>query len=72
MPTYDYRCQNCGVVFEVHATIAEKRAGLAPKCPDCHGDNVRQVLRAPMLGTASRGNGGASCCGPGAGTGCCS
>lgn len=70
MPLYDFRCRDCDITFEVHATVQEKQAGLKPECPECQGHQVAQVLRAPMLARAGRG--GMQGCGPGGGSGCCS
>lgn len=72
MPLYEFRCQECGTVFEVHATIREKSAGLKLECPECQGTEIMQVLRAPMLSRVGVGGGGGGFgCGPGAGPGCC-
>lgn len=34
MPSYDFICRECGTLFEVQATFAEKSAGLNPDCPN--------------------------------------
>ena len=72
MPFYDYRCEKCGEVFEVRASIKEKVAGLKPECPQCHARETRQVITAGLvLHSRGGGSGSLSGCGPGAGPGCC-
>lgn len=73
MPNYDYRCQKCGEVFEVHATLQQKIAGLQPECPQCHSQQTEQQYRA--LNVIRTGNGQSampvsSCC-PARGPGGC-
>ncbi len=70
MPLYDFRCEACGKVFEIRATIKQKEAGLEPECPQCHAHAARQVITAGLMvhGSGSP-SGPASCCG---GPGCCS
>lgn len=72
--TYEYRCRGCGRTFDVMASIAEKEAGLKPKCPDCGSKKTAQtfgaigVLSAVKTGSPG-GSGGKSSRDPGAG--CC-
>jgi len=40
MPTYGYRCENCGVEFERFQRITEPPV---TECPEC-GGNVRRML----------------------------
>jgi putative FmdB family regulatory protein len=42
MPTYEYRCDKCGEIFEQRESIAEHEA-TKPKCPKCEGDRVTRV-----------------------------
>jgi putative FmdB family regulatory protein len=42
MPTYRYRCEDCGETFERTETIAEHRTA-KPHCPKCDGEKVVQV-----------------------------
>lgn len=46
MPTYDFRCQECGVEEEFIRTIANRNDPAA--CPECSTNMVR-VLKAPMV-----------------------
>jgi putative FmdB family regulatory protein len=42
MPTYQYRCENCGKTFERTETISEHEA-LKPLCPKCGSKKVSFV-----------------------------
>jgi putative FmdB family regulatory protein len=71
MPLYAFRCEECGEPFDVRATFAEKEAGLAPRCPACDGERVKQVMTAGMLIHAGPSASSRPACGPSAGAGCC-
>ena len=42
MPTYQYRCRECGNSFECTETITEHEAAKA-RCPKCNSKKVIQV-----------------------------
>jgi putative FmdB family regulatory protein len=42
VPTYQYRCENCGKTFERTETISEHEA-LKPPCPKCGSKKVSFV-----------------------------
>ena len=42
MPTYAYRCGQCGETFEKIETISEHGAA-KPQCPKCGSDNVARI-----------------------------
>jgi putative FmdB family regulatory protein len=42
MPTYAYRCEKCGDMFERTETISEHGAS-KPPCPKCGSDRVASV-----------------------------
>ncbi len=74
--TYEYRCRECGTMFDVTATIAQKEAGLHPECPSCGSKQAAQVFGAIGVlsgtrGGPARGFGGMPGCGPDMGPGCC-
>lgn len=74
--TYEYRCRECGEVFDVTASVAQKEAGLRPECPSCGSKKAAQVFGAigilTAAGTASAGGlGGLPGCGAGGREGCC-
>ena len=71
MPTYEYICQDCHMVMEIQATIAEKERGLTPICPTCGGTRMAQAFGGVTVMGKARGNSGGSACGPQAGPGCC-
>jgi putative FmdB family regulatory protein len=42
MPTYEYRCKDCGKVFEQTVTLHEHEEHKPPSCPKCKSHNVEQ------------------------------
>ena len=42
MPTYEYRCEKCGKVFE-HVEHVAEHASARPPCPQCGSDAVQHV-----------------------------
>lgn len=69
--TYDYRCEDCGAIQEVWATLAEKERGLQLKCSKCGGTRLAQVFTAVNVITRSSGGSQPPQCGPASGAGCC-
>ncbi len=51
MPLYDYRCERCGLDFEVSRSI--KDSGIPADCPVCF-EPARRVFTPPMM-TFTRG-----------------
>jgi putative FmdB family regulatory protein len=45
MPTYEYRCEQCGETFEQRESIAEHETA-KPLCPKCGGDKVTRAFSA--------------------------
>lgn len=41
MPTYVYKCQNCGYEFELFQSITAEPVSL---CPECHKDRAVRML----------------------------
>lgn len=66
MPIYEYRCKNCGVVYE---KIVPSSKTPAPECPNCGGREVEKLISAPgacgVVGSAVRSGGSAPACGSG-------
>lgn len=71
--TYEYKCDVCGAMLEIRATIAEKERGLQVECPACGGAKVTQVFTTVNVITRSARGSGAPppFCGPGSRAGCC-
>ena len=42
MPTYEYKCKDCGEVFDQTITVQEHEEGKVPSCPKCKSRNVEQ------------------------------
>lgn len=70
--TYEYKCDVCGALLEIRASITEKERGLQVECPACGSNRVTQVFTSVNVLTRS-GRGGTlpPGCGPGSGAGCC-
>lgn len=51
MPTYQYRCEKCGAVFERVERMSEHAA--AHKCPQCGSENVHSAP-TPFIAKTSR------------------
>ena len=52
MPTYRYRCEECGVTFERVESLAEHGTA-KPRCPECGGEKVVQVP-APFVAMTAK------------------
>ncbi len=65
MPIYDYRCDNCGKVYDVFHKVKEVEEDVV--CPECESAKHTRLLSAP--GISVRGGsdlppcGDGSCCG---------
>lgn len=57
MPMYEYRCQECGKLYEQLRRMSEADTNL--QCPHCGGQKVeRQVSACSFSGTGSSSGGG--------------
>jgi putative FmdB family regulatory protein len=68
MPTYEYRCNECGTQFEKMLRFSE--ADRIPACPECASANTqKQLSKVISFGAASSGslNTSGSSCGSRAG-----
>ena len=48
MPTYDYRCDNCGYTFEQVMSISQRKVPEG-RCMKCNDGDVRQVVGTPYF-----------------------
>jgi putative FmdB family regulatory protein len=70
VPRYDFRCRECGTIFEVNRPM--RAAGEPAPCPAGHDDTVK-LLNTVAVGGLRSGSGpapvggGGGCCGGG----CC-
>lgn len=46
MPRYDYKCNSCGIEFELTQTFKEAGSG---NCPDCSGEGRRVYHAVPVI-----------------------
>ncbi len=67
MPLYEYRCKNCGEVFEKMVRWSE--ADRSPICPKCQSqDTQKKMSQIASFGTLSSGSSSPSSnCGSGGG-----
>ncbi len=70
MPIYDYRCNDCGTIYDVFHKVREVIEDVV--CPSCHSANHTRLLSAPNVSLSGRSTAGAetfsSSCDTG---GCC-
>jgi putative FmdB family regulatory protein len=52
MPTYSYRCEQCGKTFERNEAMSAHEAA-RPKCPKCDSASVHQVM-TPFFAKTSK------------------
>ncbi|MCM8530380.1 MAG: zinc ribbon domain-containing protein [Lentisphaeraceae bacterium] len=43
MPTYDYKCENCGHTFETLQTMSAEHL---KTCPECKDDSLKRLIGA--------------------------
>ncbi len=53
MPTYDYKCENCGHLFEYFQSMADDPL---KTCPDCKQDSLKRLIGGGM-GVIFKGSG---------------
>jgi putative FmdB family regulatory protein len=53
VPTYAYRCEQCGTSFEETQSMAEHEAG-TPPCPKCGGEKVVGVISTFFAKTSKK------------------
>lgn len=47
MPTYDYKCKECGKVFEVFRRFSDYDKEM--KCPNCGSDKAERIFSVPQI-----------------------
>lgn len=47
MPTYDYRCEDCGAVTESTRPMSQRNE--TPPCPECGSETHLVLLSAPVV-----------------------
>ncbi|MDP2998466.1 MAG: zinc ribbon domain-containing protein [Bryobacterales bacterium] len=62
MPIYEYRCEECGRVFEMLRRFSDADRDL--KCPVCESEDIRRQVSSFA---ASSGSGNAGGCAPAGG-----
>jgi putative FmdB family regulatory protein len=62
MPIYEFRCTECGQVFEELIMRSSDQADLT--CPRCAARTVERVLSSCCVGGSADGSGAAAACVP--------
>ena len=52
MPIYDYRCENCGTVYDVYHKVKEVEEDVV--CPECESTKHTRLLSAPSIRMGSQ------------------
>ncbi|MBM7776475.1 putative FmdB family regulatory protein [Actinokineospora baliensis] len=65
MPTYEFRCRECGSTYDVNRPMIA--ANDPAPCPEGHDDTVKLLTMAGLSGRAGAPQAGGGCCGGG----CC-
>jgi putative FmdB family regulatory protein len=58
MPLYEYRCNECGEVFEKMVRFSE--ADQKPACPTCNSPDTSKKLSTVAIGSSLSGSSGGS------------
>lgn len=53
MPTYEFRCEDCGRVFTLVMSMAERDKGKI-RCPACKKRNVKQQMTTFQTKTSKK------------------
>ncbi|MFC2131740.1 FmdB family zinc ribbon protein [Bacteroidota bacterium] len=55
MPTFAYKCEECGTKYEIFHKTSEKEEDII--CPSCISTNAEKLMSAPNIGSMSSGSG---------------
>jgi len=68
MPVYEYRCKECGKIYDVFHKVREIADDV--ECPGCGSRKYERLIAAPsiVMGGQSGGDAPAGCCGCGDGS----
>ena len=58
MPIYEYRCEQCGQILEVHQKMSDPRL---TDCPACQDGRLVRILSLVNVGSGASGRQAASC-----------
>ncbi|WP_072867426.1 FmdB family zinc ribbon protein [Desulfofundulus thermosubterraneus] len=60
MPVYDFKCQDCGHIWEVNISGG---SGYPESCPNCQSNSLTRLFPAPYVMKGSSRPAGTTCCG---------
>lgn len=52
MPVFDYKCENCGEIFE-ELVVSSTTPDSEVKCPFCGEHKSKKMISAPSIGRSS-------------------
>ncbi len=52
MPIYDYKCDDCGTIYDVFHKVREVQEDVV--CPDCESTKHTRLLSAPSISMGSQ------------------
>ncbi len=55
MPIYEFRCTQCGEVFEILSVRSDETIEM--KCPKCSGENVERIMSRASFNTSGSSKG---------------
>lgn len=61
MPTYEYRCKDCGTTIEVNMSMEEKAQGPTITCAKCGSTKLTQVFGGFSMINIKKSGGGCGC-----------
>jgi len=62
MPIYEFKCLNCGQIFEIFFKSIEDFS--RPQCPHCQSKNTEKIFSTPArVSVSSTRPSGLTCCG---------
>jgi putative FmdB family regulatory protein len=69
MPVYDYRCERCGMLYDVYHKVKEIKEDVV--CPSCSSREHTRLMSVPSLSVAGKTSGDVGSCECGNGGECC-
>ncbi len=69
MPVYDYRCRQCGTLYDVYHKVREVKEDVV--CPSCHSQEHTKLMSVPGVSVATKAAERPSSCACEMGGACC-
>jgi putative FmdB family regulatory protein len=69
MPVYDYRCTQCGTLYDVYHKVREVKEDVV--CPSCHSKGHTKLMSVPGVSVNSKPADNSASCACDRGEECC-